>query len=63
MEFDVINVPLMVTRRQALALGWKSGKKIAARDEIRSFVNNLFKETLKTGIEAEYRAYKQALKS
>lgn len=55
---DIINVPVEVTRRQLLALGWKNGDKIASREEFREFVSELFIQNI-TPIESEYRAWKK----
>lgn len=59
MSLEAINVTVLVSRRQMLALGWKSGRKIASRDDIREYVNGLFGAAAKA-VEEEYRARKKA---
>ena len=58
MSQEAINVTVLVSRRQMLALGWKNGRKIASRDDIRDYVNTLFGAAAKA-VEEEYRAHKK----
>jgi hypothetical protein len=61
-EIETINVEVKITKRQMRALGWKLGRKIASRDDVREFVNSLLQGDQMKDIETRYLSYRKHLK-
>jgi hypothetical protein len=60
-DIEIINVEVKITKRQMRALGWKQGKKIASRDDIRDLVNYRLEPCIEVA-EQQYLAYRKDTK-